>query len=157
MAGLPPYEWLTRDTAEASKTVLAVANARGCPPELGSKPLLPKVPCTLTAAHKETQLELNWKLPPCLPDFIVLEGSIPATGGNSLAQLWTLNIALPILGKVYPLVHSWHVCWGNNQLFPSWTGGWLPRKEFVPGSWYKPGQKLMDREVTDQVWPTAVV
>lgn len=80
--GLPSRESLIRETPEASKPVLAVASALDCPLELDSKTLLPKVPYTLTEAHEDIQLELNWKLPLCLLDFIVPEGSIQAAGGK---------------------------------------------------------------------------
>lgn len=54
--GLPPYKWLVRDAPEASKTMLAVADALSCPPELDSKSLLQKAPYTLSTAHrKKTQ------------------------------------------------------------------------------------------------------
>lgn len=155
--GQPPYERLVRETAEASKTALTLANALGCPPELGSKPLLPKVPCTLTTAHKEVQLELNWKLPPCLLDFIVLEGSILATGGKQSCSAVEPACSTTNTGQGVPSGTLLACLLGDNQLLPSWIGGRLPGREFVPGSWYKPGRKLMDREVTGQVWPTSVV
>lgn len=40
------------------------------------------MPYTLTEAHKEIRLELNWEHPPCLLDFIVPEGSIQVAGGK---------------------------------------------------------------------------
>ena len=76
--------------------------------QLASKTLLPKVPYTLTEAHKEIQLEPNWGLPACLLDFIVPEGSMQATGvlfsrGPCIQhyQYWE---------KVYPLVQQRYVC-----------------------------------------------
>lgn len=82
--GLPPYKWLVRDAPEASKTMLAVADALSCPPELDSKSLLQKAPYTLTTAHrkKKIKLERNWMHPLCLPDSIVPEGSLQSAGGE---------------------------------------------------------------------------
>lgn len=57
--GLPPYKCLVRDAPEASKTMLAVADALSCPPELDSKSLLQKAPYTLTTAHKKKKSSWN--------------------------------------------------------------------------------------------------
>lgn len=60
--GLPPYKCLVRDAPEASKTMLAVADALSCPPELDSKSLLQKAPYTLTTAHRKKKNQAGTKL-----------------------------------------------------------------------------------------------
>lgn len=61
---LAPYELLAREAPENIRMRQALAILLGCLPKLSDEVLLLKTALLLAAKYRETELELNQKLPP---------------------------------------------------------------------------------------------